>query len=114
MHARSSKPGSGPRGVAAWRARAVGLVLAGLWLPAHADALWQFVDRDGVLHMGNVAAPQAPAGRELIWLSLPPGAARDAPAARKARAGSLRSSACAPFCLLSFSPSAPSTSGVCR
>lgn len=86
MHARSSKPGSGPRGVAAWRAWAVGLVLAGLWLPAHADALWQFVDRDGVVHMGNVAAPQAPAGRELIWLSLPPGTARDAPAARKARA----------------------------
>ena len=35
-------------------------------------------------------------------------------AARSATKGSRRSSACAPFCLLSFSPLGPSTSGVCK
>ncbi|MBP6161123.1 MAG: lytic transglycosylase domain-containing protein [Giesbergeria sp.] len=57
-----------------------GFCSAALWLlllasasPAvHADAVWQFVDGDGVVHIGNAAAPQAPAGRELIWLGLPP------------------------------------------
>jgi len=48
------------------------LLLAGASAAAHADAVWQFVDGDGVVHMGNAAAPQAPAGRELIWLGVTP------------------------------------------
>lgn len=49
------------------------LLLASACPAAHADAVWQFVDGDGVVHMGNAAAaPQAPAGRELIWLGVTP------------------------------------------
>lgn len=51
---------------------ALWLLLAGASAAAHADVVWQFVDGDGVVHIGNAAAPQAPAGRELIWLGLSP------------------------------------------
>jgi len=51
---------------------ALWMLLAGLAPAAHADVVWQFVDGDGVVHIGNAAAPQAPAGRELIWLGLSP------------------------------------------
>jgi soluble lytic murein transglycosylase-like protein len=34
-----------------------------------ADAVWQFVDRDGVVHMGNAAPPQT---RGLVWIDQPP------------------------------------------
>lgn len=36
--------------------------------PVFADQIWEFVDRDGVVHMGNVAPPSS---RGLIWLSQP-------------------------------------------
>ena len=36
---------------------------------AWADAVWQFVDRDGVVHMGNAAPPQT---RGLVWIDQPP------------------------------------------
>ncbi|MCO5103556.1 MAG: lytic transglycosylase domain-containing protein [Burkholderiaceae bacterium] len=48
------------------------LLLPGISSTAHADAVWQFVDRDGVVHMGNVPTPQVPGGRELVWLGLMP------------------------------------------
>lgn len=41
--------------------------MAGCWLAAvQAQGVWQFVDRDGVTHMGNVPPPQA--SRGVIWL----------------------------------------------
>lgn len=52
---------------------AVGLLVCSC--PAtKAEAVWQFVDRDGVVHIGNAAPRAAPVGRDLIWLGLPPGA----------------------------------------
>lgn len=43
---------------------------AGATLPvAQAEEVWQFVDRDGVVHMGNVAPPSA---RGVTWLSRTP------------------------------------------
>lgn len=43
------------------------LLFAGVCMAtAQAQAVWQFVDRDGVTHMGNVPTPSAPRG--LIWL----------------------------------------------
>lgn len=42
------------------------MLLAGPWIAAaRAQAVWQFVDRDGVTHMGNVP-PSTPRG--VIWL----------------------------------------------
>lgn len=35
----------------------------------HAQAVWEFVDRDGVVHMGNVAPPNS---RGVIWLDQVP------------------------------------------
>lgn len=36
---------------------------------AHAQPVWEFVDRDGVVHMGNVAPPHS---RGVIWLDQVP------------------------------------------
>lgn len=36
---------------------------------ALADAVWQFVDRDGVVHMGNATPPQS---RGLVWIDQVP------------------------------------------
>lgn len=62
---------------------ALWVLLAGAFPAAQADAVWQFVDGDGVVHIGNAAAPQAPAGRELIWLGLPPNPRAAAPDKRE-------------------------------
>lgn len=56
-----------------WAARPCGWVLlfllAGGSPVTHADTVWEFVDRDGVVHMGNVAPPSS---RGLIWLNQTP------------------------------------------
>lgn len=46
-----------------WRAVMLGGVFA---FAAQAQAVWQFVDREGVTHMGNVPPPSAQRG--VIWL----------------------------------------------
>lgn len=46
---------------------------------ALAGDIWEFVDRDGVVHMGNTAPPAA-APRGVIWLTQTPGVARGSPA----------------------------------
>ncbi len=47
------------------------MLLASLWVVfpsvAWADAVWEFVDGDGVVHMGNGSPP--PASRGVTWLS---------------------------------------------
>ena len=46
----------------------VGALLSALSMgvsDAAASAVWEFVDRNGVVHMGNVAPPAA---REVVWL----------------------------------------------
>ena len=66
-----------------WKKRACGMsrealglaraamLLASLWVVipsvALADAVWEFVDGDGVVHMGNGSPP--PASRGVTWLS---------------------------------------------
>jgi soluble lytic murein transglycosylase-like protein len=70
--------GAGPRARAVPGLRAAALamlllVLAG-WLPAaRADQVWEFVDGEGVTHIGNVRPSSAPRG--LVWLGgVPSGA----------------------------------------
>ena len=50
------------------------MLLASLWVVipsvALADAVWEFVDGDGVVHMGNGSPP--PASRGVTWLSRVP------------------------------------------
>ena len=50
------------------------ILLASLWIVipsvAWADAVWEFVDGDGVVHMGNGSPP--PASRGVTWLSRVP------------------------------------------
>lgn len=59
------------------RALCMPMLLAGAWMPtAQAQAVWQFVDRDGVTHMGNVPPS---ASRGVIWLE---GVGSAAPAGR--------------------------------
>lgn len=62
-----------PRGAAKWKAHCRDLVLGALTVlggqAVFADQIWEFVDRDGVIHMGNVAPPTS---RGLIWLSQTP------------------------------------------
>ncbi|MFT3813743.1 MAG: transglycosylase SLT domain-containing protein [Acidovorax sp.] len=57
-----------------WWIRAVvlGWLLLGGMAAAHAedDNVWQFVDRDGVVHIGNSAPPTTQ--RKVIWLSQTP------------------------------------------
>lgn len=43
------------------------LLLSGLQSAARADQVWEFVDKDGVTHIGNVPPSSAPRG--LVWLS---------------------------------------------
>jgi soluble lytic murein transglycosylase-like protein len=54
------------------RALALIWLLAGGMAAAHAadDNVWEFVDRDGVVHIGNAAPPTT--SRKLIWLSPTP------------------------------------------
>ncbi|WP_238530094.1 transglycosylase SLT domain-containing protein [Alicycliphilus denitrificans] len=48
------------------RAACTLVLLAGAWVAAaQAQTVWQFVDRDGVTHMGNVPPP---APRGVIWI----------------------------------------------
>lgn len=48
------------------RAACTLVLLAGAWVAAaQAQAVWQFVDREGVTHMGNVPPP---AQRGVIWI----------------------------------------------
>lgn len=69
------------RETGAWLARAaeglwlllVAVLLAGLCPPVGANPVWEFVDRDGVTHIGNVPPP--PSSRGLVWLSRVPSAA---------------------------------------
>lgn len=53
-------------------------LFAGLWAvtpaTARAEEVWQFVDREGVVHMGNVAPP---ASRGVVWLNRTPRVASD-------------------------------------
>ena len=53
-------------------------LFAGLWsvapATAKAEQVWQFVDREGVVYMGNVAPP---ASRGVVWLSRTPRVASD-------------------------------------
>jgi soluble lytic murein transglycosylase-like protein len=46
------------------------LLLCGLQPTAHADQVWEFVDKEGVTHIGNVPPSSAPRG--LVWLSRVP------------------------------------------
>ena len=49
---------------------AVLFCILGLWHTwTSADQIWEFVDRDGVVHMGNAAPP---AGRGVVWLDKTP------------------------------------------
>lgn len=54
----------------------IGLSVLGIGMPcAMAGDIWEFVDRDGVVHMGNTAPP-ASSPRGVIWLSQTPGVVR--------------------------------------
>lgn len=63
-----------PWGARQWVMRWRGLMLGALMVlggqSVFADQIWEFVDRDGVVHMGNVAPPSS---RGLVWLSQSPG-----------------------------------------
>ena len=49
------------------RAAVLALLMLAGWLPAAwADQVWEFVDGEGVTHIGNVPPSAAPRG--LIWL----------------------------------------------
>ncbi|RYF47005.1 MAG: hypothetical protein EOO27_38300, partial [Comamonadaceae bacterium] len=61
------------RGVArALRSALVAVAILGGISHAWADAVWEFVDKDGVTHMGNVPPSAAPRG--LVWLGGVPSA----------------------------------------
>lgn len=59
------------------RAFALVWLLAGGMAAAHAadDNVWEFVDRDGVVHIGNAAPPTT--SRRVIWLSQTPQALKE-------------------------------------
>lgn len=59
------------------RAFALVWLLAGGMAAAHAadDNVWEFVDRDGVVHIGNAAPPTT--SRRVIWLSQMPQALKE-------------------------------------
>jgi len=55
-----------------WRCAVVMVLIAGVFQPAAwADEVWEFVDGDGVVHMGNGSPP---ASRGVMWLSRVPSA----------------------------------------
>lgn len=74
----------GLRGMLRWTLRRVHAICTLMLLSAvfhvgavQAEAIWQFVDRDGVVHMGNAAPPQS---RGLVWIGqLPLARAGQAP-----------------------------------
>ena len=61
----------GPRTGGCLRLAVLSVVLLGAVHPAvRAEEVWEFVDRDGVVHMGNGAPP--PVSRGVTWLSRVP------------------------------------------